>query len=115
MAKNQRFSNARQLYLDVPSNTKSGDAVMIGDLPGVALIDRDSDGKATVDTSGGYKLAVSGAVEPGDIVYFADGSLAAAADGGEEGEEGEEASDGQRFGYALEAGEDNEIIVKVGY
>lgn len=108
MAKNLRFSNARKLYLDVPSGTKSGDAVMIGDLPGVALIDRDSNGKATIDTSGGYKLTVSGAIEPGDIVYFTDGSLSAAT-------EGTEVTAGKHFGYALEAGENDDITVKVGY
>ncbi|CAM3776963.1 DUF2190 family protein [Alkalicoccus chagannorensis] len=104
MAKNKVYIQAEKLYLAVPEGTESGDPVVVGDLPAVAVTDADEDDKVSVDTTGAYKLAVTGAVEEGDALYFADGALSA--------DDAEGAS--PHFGYALEAGEDEDITVKVG-
>lgn len=77
MAKNKRFENARKLTLAVASGTVSGDPVMVGRLPGVALDDRDASGNAAVDMEGAYNLSVKGvndagnvAIAAGDPIYF---------------------------------------------
>ncbi|MTI82590.1 MAG: DUF2190 family protein [Firmicutes bacterium] len=114
MAKNRVFEDGRYLYVDVPADTVSGDPVVFGDIPGVAEIDRDSAGKATIDTSGVYSLAVKGkdaadanaAVSAGDIVYYDGGDINL------------DDTNGTRFGYALEAvtsGATATIKVKIGY
>lgn len=67
----------------VANKALSGDPVVIGQIPGVALINADSDLKATVQLNGVFELLVSGidstgslgadanvAVLGGDIVYF---------------------------------------------
>ena len=103
MAKNKVFIDGYQLTVPVPSGTQSGDAVVIGELPGVALID-EKDGQATVDFKGVYDLEVSSAANVGDILYFADGALSTDGEGG------------VRFGYALQEGNAGDtILVKVGY
>lgn len=53
MAKNIRFEDAIRLDLPVPSGTVSGDPVLVGIIPGVAVTDRDTDGNATVSIAGG--------------------------------------------------------------
>lgn len=77
MAKNLAFKDARRLTLPVAEGTKSGDPVMVGTLPGVALTDRDSAGNAAVDTGGAYTLSVeavtdsgNSAVAVGDDLYY---------------------------------------------
>ena len=124
MATNRVYAEGRFLYLEVPEGTESGDPVVVGDIPGVALTDRDSEDKATIDTSGAYKLTVNAkeydtdayankAVSIGDIVYHDE-------DNPDEGDlnVAEDADNAVRFGYALEAvnaGEEEEILVKIGY
>lgn len=114
MAKNRVFaSRSAPLDLPVPEGTKSGDAVMLGNIPGVALTDRRADGKAACDLGGVYKLAVEGKnkggnkkIEPGDIVFMKGGKL------------GVNNEEGVRYGYALavvEAGATTTIEVLVGY
>jgi len=113
MAKNRVYEDGRYLYVDVPEGTSSGDPVVFGNIPGVAQIDRDSDGKATIDTSGVYKLDVNGAddvgdaaISAGDVIYYDGGILNV------------DATNGIRFGYALEAvasGATTNIKVKIGY
>lgn len=77
MALNRARANGRKVYVPVVANTVSGDPVAVGQLPGVALIDRDADGKATVDTKGVYNLSVkaingggNSAVAVGDRIYL---------------------------------------------
>jgi predicted RecA/RadA family phage recombinase len=53
MANNIRFEHAIRLYLPVASGTVSGDPVLVGTIPGVAVTDRDADGNATVSIAGG--------------------------------------------------------------
>lgn len=110
MARNRHYAEATQFPLPVPEATESGDALVIGDLPCVALTDRDDDGEATVQTDGAFLFPVTGddgAVGAGDLVYI-DGS----------GDLTNDASGNTRFGYALEAvgsGSTTTIPVKVGY
>lgn len=77
MAKNRVLESSKQLPLMVPSGTLSGDPVASGLIVGVAVIDRQLDGRATVDTGGTYLLnvnAVDGSgnspVNEGDQLYF---------------------------------------------
>lgn len=97
MAKNMAFKEGRCLNLAVPEGTVSGDPVCVGEFCGVALIDRQSDGAATVDLGGVYNLSVAAidnsgtegadadkAVAIGDKIYFASGDtpkLSKRADG----------------------------------
>ena len=67
------------LRLAVPDGTASGDPVVVGQIAGVALLDRDSDGYSQVDTVGVYNLSVKGvdgagnsAVAIGDAIYYVD-------------------------------------------
>ena len=114
MAKNRVYADGRFLYLEVPSGTESGDPVVVGDIPGVALIDRDDDDKATIDTSGVYKLEVEAKDDDGDAAISVGDKLYYDAT---DDEITKDDSD-KLFGYALEAvdgGEKEEILVKVGY
>lgn len=77
MAKNLAYKDGRRLTLPVPADTVSGDPVVIGTLPGVALTDRDAAGNAAVDTGGAYTLSVeavndsgNSAVVVGDDLYY---------------------------------------------
>jgi predicted RecA/RadA family phage recombinase len=113
MAKNRVFEEADSFPLPVAEGTKSGDPVVVGQIPGVALTDRQADGTAPLDHDGAYKFKVVGKnkagnkkIEIGDIVFLK---------GKELNVNNEE---GVRFGYALEvveAGATTEILVKIGY
>jgi predicted RecA/RadA family phage recombinase len=79
MAKNLVYNYTNQLTLPVPEGTKSGDPVAVGDLAGIAVTDRNSDGNAEVKVKGGpvAALSVKGidasgnvAVAVGDKLYF---------------------------------------------
>lgn len=78
MAKNY-VQEGRYLWLNVGSGVKSGDPVAVGDIAGVATIDADANGYATIDTEGVYNLSVKGttgsnsAVAIGDIIYYVTG------------------------------------------
>jgi predicted RecA/RadA family phage recombinase len=113
LALNRELEDAKQVCLPVPEGTESGDPLVLGALPCVALIDRNADGEASVDLGGAYRLTVSGedgegnaAVGVGDILFIdAEGNITV-----------DEA--GTRFGYALDAvaeGEEAVIRVKIGY
>lgn len=110
MATNRVFADARKLSYAVPSGVSSGDPVMIGAMPGVALTDRDDEGFATVDHGGAYRLAVEateGAIAVGDVLYFQSVGDPLDNDDG-----------GDHFGYALQAvasGLEASIPVKLGY
>ncbi len=108
MATNLVKDNARYLAVAAshPAIPASGDPVVFGQIPGVALTDEDAAGNVTIDCGGVYDLAVAGAVTVGAIIYFvvADGTLTAIA------------GSNIRFGYALEAqATDGVIQVKIGY
>ena len=90
----------RYLWLTVGVGVKSGDPVAVGQITGVAIIDADADGKATVDTEEVYALSVkainaegNSAVVVGDAIYLT------AADNPKLSKK----ATGVLFGYALEA------------
>lgn len=114
--KDGRYLNAAATQ---PATPSSGDPVLIGNIPGVAVTDEGADGNATgettIDTQGVYNLSVKGhngtantAISVGDIIYY---------DTGANGPLNVNSS-GTRFGYALEAvasGATTTIKVKIGY
>lgn len=111
MAKNRRKEKATRLALPVPDGTVSGDPLVIGDLPCVAVTDESewTEDEASVQTDGSFVFDVfadNAAIDPGDIVYLQnDGSIS-------------DDNGGKRFGYALEAvsnGATTGIEVKIGY
>lgn len=109
MALNEHLADADQVSLPVPDGTESGDPLVIGGLPCVALIDQQDDDTATVKCNGAFRFDVTGDSSgpgAGDIVYLqSDGSI-------------DNDSGGDRFGYALEDAPVNgtaEIPVKIGY
>ncbi len=82
MATNLKIEKPRHLSLVCtdPTTPASGDPVLHGQLPGVALTDERSDGTTSVDTSGVYNLSVKGvdgsgnaAVASGDRIYYVTG------------------------------------------
>lgn len=113
MAKDRAFSQGANLSLAVPEGVVSGQALVVGQIPCVALIDRRSDGTCELATRGVYELKVEGKnkagnkkVEPGDIVYIKGGVL------------GVNNEEGVRYGYALEvveSGAATTILVRLGY
>jgi predicted RecA/RadA family phage recombinase len=110
MATNRTYEKATQLAVPVPSGIVSGDPVLIGDaLVGVALIDRDADGEATVQFDGAFELEVvaGAAMAVGDLVYIDAVTLVLS----------DSAAD-VRFGYLMEAiagAGTSTVLVKVGY
>lgn len=114
MAANEIFNEGNQLAVTLASVT-SGDPVVAGQIPGVALNSTDANGKVTMKTDGVFDLSVKGvdgggnsAVAVGDIIYYTSGDTPKL----------NKKDTGVRFGYALEAvasaGTDT-IQVKIGY
>lgn len=125
MATNRIFRQSHKTLelavTDAPNDpAESGDPVLFGELPGVAVTDANdtiaNDGVATVQTDGVFELEVIGtsddgttaaAITAGDIIYYdTDGTLNV------------DATNGTRFGYALAdvaAGATTTIRVQVGY
>jgi predicted RecA/RadA family phage recombinase len=118
MALNEVYDYGDQFGIAVtePDTPESGDPVLVGQLPGVALIDEQPDGLTTIKTNGVYTFAVKGhdgtanaAIAAGDIVYY---------DTGANGPLNVNDTAGVRFGYALDAvasGATTTIRVKIGY
>ncbi|HEY8767997.1 MAG TPA: DUF2190 family protein [Dehalococcoidia bacterium] len=106
MAKNRAFANARKNYYPVASGVLSGDPTCVGQIPGVALTDRDAAGYASLDTGGAYSLEVEGQPAAGDILYWHSTKTINATSSG-----------GTRFGYAMQtiASGTATIPVKLGY
>lgn len=80
MTKGQLYERGDQIAIAVPSGTLSGDPVVLGRLPGVALTDRDSEGESTVKFDGVHMLSVRGwdgtanaAIAAGATVFFTSG------------------------------------------
>jgi predicted RecA/RadA family phage recombinase len=98
MALNRVRERAFQVSVPVAEGVESGDPVLVGAMPGVALIDRgkDTPGEATVQFVGSFEFEVAGtekeakekAIAVGDPIYIKEGKLS--ADSG-----------GTLFGYAL--------------
>jgi predicted RecA/RadA family phage recombinase len=117
MATNEVFEDADHIYGAVPVGTLSGDPVVLGQIPGVAQIDRDSSGKATIARRGMHKLTVNGvdgggnsAVAAGDILYHTQADTIKLS----------KKATGVRFGYAgpdqaITSGASAIIDVIVGY
>lgn len=114
LALNREYADADSIPLPVPEGTESGDPLVVGALPAVAMTDRDADGNASCQCNGAYRLPVTGknkagekAIEAGDIVYLmADGTVNVNNE------------EGKRFGYALLPVVKNKtetIPVKIGY
>lgn len=117
MAKNRVHENGDYLSLAAtdPATPVSGDPVVVGQLPGVALTDERSDGTTSIQHHGVFTLSVKGvdgsgnsAVAAGDILYYVTADTPKIS----------KKATGVRFGYALEAvtsGATASIKVKVGY
>ncbi|MFC6080926.1 DUF2190 family protein [Sphaerisporangium aureirubrum] len=114
MATNILFEDGDQLRLvcSAPATPNSGDPVLVGQLPGVALTKEDSAGYTTVKLNGVAELPVKGetttnaAVTYGDVLYYDSGVI------------NKDSTNGVRFGYALGAvnsGATTKIPVKIGY
>jgi predicted RecA/RadA family phage recombinase len=114
MAKNRKFeTGSNPLPLLVPAGVKSGDPVVVGQIPGVALLDSQYPAKTATDCGGVYNFSVEGknkagekAIAEGDIIYIKEGKLSVNNE------------EGTRFGYAMGAVVKNKtevIPVKVGY
>lgn len=95
-----------------PTTPASGDPVLVGQLPGVALTDEDAAGLTTVKFNGIADLAVDaegGAVAVGDLLYY---------DTADANKLNNSASGNVRFGYALGAVDNGALAtipVKIGY
>lgn len=118
MAKNTEYmwTESLPLVCTSPTTPASGDPVVCGQIPGVALENEDSDGVTTVATNGSFRLSVKGenaggnsAVAVGDILYY---------EAGQTPPINKDATNGIRFGYALatvSSGATATIAVKIGY
>lgn len=116
MARNIIFVHGTQLGLVAtdPTTPASGDPVIVGQIPGVALINEGADGITTIKTDGVATLSVKGttgsnaAIAAGDILYYVTANTPKLS----------ATTSGVRFGYALEAvgsGATATIRVKIGY
>ena len=118
MAQNLQMNDGRYISAaaTAPAAPDSGDPVLVGQIPGVALTDEDAAGNTTIDLGGVYMLSVEGvnnagnsAVAVGDIIYY---------ETGETPPLNKDNVAGVRFGYALGtvgAGLTATIAVKIGY
>lgn len=114
MALNQVYDDAESLSLPVEAGVESGDPVLVGDIPGVALTDRDADGNATVRLAGAFELEVKGVGTSGNSAIDVGAILHMQSNG----DINKKTDSGKRFGYALGAvgsGGAETILVKVGY
>lgn len=110
------WTESLPLTCSAPTTPASGDPVLCGQIPGVALADEDGDGVTTVALDGVFELSVKGenaggnnAVAVGDIIYY---------EAGQTPPLNKDATNGVRFGYALGAvssGATATINVRVGY
>ena len=118
MATNRKYEHGQAIRVvcTTPTTPASGDPVLVGQIPGVALTDEDSAGYTSVQFDGVWLLSVKGenasgnnAVAAGDILYY---------EAGQTPPINKDATNGVRYGYALEAvtsGATATIQVKVGY
>lgn len=118
MAKNTVYmwSHSLPLVCSQPATPQSGDPVVCGQIPGVALTAEDSNGVTTVALNGVFDLSVKGetttdaAVAVGDILYYDAAATPHKIN--------KDNTNGIRFGYAMAAvasGATTTIPVRVGY
>lgn len=118
MAKNcvLMWTKTRAVACSSPTTPASGDPVVYGKIPGVALAAEDAAGLTTIALDGQFTLSVKGedasgnsAVAAGDILYY---------EAGQTPPINKDATNGVRFGYAMGAvssGATTTIAVEVGY
>ena len=118
MAKNCTimWTKSRAMTCTAPTTPASGDPVVCGQIPGVALVAEDSAGLTTVALDGEFTLSVKGenaggnsAVADGDILYY---------EAGQAPPINKDATNGIRFGYArgaVSSGATATIPVEIGY
>lgn len=114
MATNIVHEDGDQLYVACtqPADPNSGDPVLVGQLPGVALTDEQPDGLTTVKFNGTALLAVdaeASAVAVGDVLYY---------DAADANKLNNASSGNVRFGVALGTvtnGALATILVRIGY
>ncbi len=103
MAKNTVYmwTRSRPLVCSDPTTPASGDPVLCGQIPGVALNTEDTAGVTTVALDGAFDLSVKGvdsagnsAVAVGDAIYYQTGDTPKLS---------KKATNGVLFGYALAA------------
>lgn len=117
MAKNRVQATGTHLSLVAtdPASPVSGDPVLVGQLPGVALTSKRSDNTTSIQTDGVWNLSVKGidgggnsAVAVGDLLYYVTGDTPKLS----------KKTSGVRYGYAMAtvgSGSTATIAVKVGY
>lgn len=107
MATNMVHDTGNQLEV-VRAATVSGDAIAIGQLPGVALTSSEAvTNKVTLKTDGVFRIPVLGPVAVGALLYVVDATKVVST-----------VNTGVRFGYALDAiagATTTTIRVKLGY
>lgn len=85
MALNEIFKVGQSISLPVPEDTASGDAIRVGVLNGVAIVDEGTGGNkagwASVDLFGGHLYKLAGA-EVGDAVYITSAGVLTLTDSG---------------------------------
>ena len=118
MATNRKYESGKQLAVacTAPATPSSGDPVLFGQRPGVALTDEDAAGLTTVQFDGVFDLSVqavnnggNSAVAAGDKLYYEAGQTPVL---------NKDNVSGVFFGYAKEAileGATATIEVIVGY
>jgi len=118
MAKNCKimWTKSRAVVCSAPTTPASGDPVICGQIPGVALAAEDAAGLTTIALNGVFTLSVKGetttdaAVAVGDILYYDTAATPHKIN--------KDSSNGVRFGYAREAvgsGVTAPVEVEVGY
>lgn len=118
MAKNTviMWTESLPLVCSAPAVPQSGDPVICGQIPGVALTTEDSNGVTTVAVNGVFDLSVKGetttdaAVAVGDILYYDTAATPHKIN--------KDNTNGVRFGYAMAvvaSGATTTIPVRVGY
>jgi predicted RecA/RadA family phage recombinase len=118
MAKNVIYNNGNRLAVAVtaPASPVSGDPVLYGQLPGVALVTKDAtSGLTSCQFQGvaafsvkGYNGSANTAIAEGDVVYYKAGATPVL----------QVDSSGVRFGIAMGAvasGATTTINVRIGY
>ena len=105
MATNIKYESGDQLRVHLGAGVDSGDPVVFGNQPGVALVDSDDDGYVTVKFNGAAEFEVANANRE-DAIYItpSTGALSLTDDANK-----------VFFGVALEdADADDLVIVRIG-